>query len=213
MNHWLRINGSTFQALLDSKIGLLYSSECSYSFFRVSLVLATPVLEADYENILRRHRPLNSSTPSTSPGSLLFFSNHFYNRIQSSCYSIYFRKDPILTPSRHQYHSQVPYSKNLSIKAEVKRKMTLSMNAAISVVQNIIGYTFRHPLLLWEALQAPGSDVYRVGDRQISNQGHKRMAMLGDKWLDLVILMDWFVENVPTGTCPPQRPNMLTSEC
>ncbi|KAG0651802.1 ribonuclease III [Hyphodiscus hymeniophilus] len=73
------------------------------------------------------------------------------------------------------------------------------MNDAIRGVESIIGYTFTNPPLLWEALQAPGSNVYRIGGRQISNQGHKRIALLGDKWLDLIIFMDWFVENVSTG--------------
>lgn len=77
--------------------------------------------------------------------------------------------------------------------------MAQRMETAVSGVERIIAYTFSDPSLLWEALQAPGSNVFQAGDRQISNEGNKRMAILGDKWMDFIIVTDWFMENLPRG--------------
>jgi hypothetical protein len=80
-----------------------------------------------------------------------------------------------------------------------RHNMALSMDDAISGVEAIIGYNFTTLSLLWEALQAPGSGVFQAGDRQLSNEGNRRMAMLGDTLLQLVIQQDWWIENVPRG--------------
>lgn len=51
--------------------------------------------------------------------------------------------------------------------------MAQSMNDAVSGVEQITGYALDNPLLLWEAMQAPGSIVFQAGDRQTSSEGIK----------------------------------------
>ena len=58
-------------------------------------------------------------------------------------------------------------------------------------VEAIIGYTFNDPLILWEALQAAGSGTCSAGTRRFAD-GNKRLAMLGDAILKLVLVKDWY---------------------
>ena len=58
-------------------------------------------------------------------------------------------------------------------------------------VEDIIGYSFNDPLILWEALQAAGSGIRSAGDRHFAD-GNKRLAMLGDAILKLVLVEDWY---------------------
>jgi ribonuclease-3 len=73
------------------------------------------------------------------------------------------------------------------------------MGDAIVGVQNIIGYIFTDPSILWEALQAPGSGVLMSGNRVLSSEGNKRMALVGDAWLKMAIITEWLAENLPKG--------------
>ncbi|KAL8861713.1 MAG: hypothetical protein Q9178_001914 [Gyalolechia marmorata] len=65
------------------------------------------------------------------------------------------------------------------------------MNKAVDGVEPLIGYAFQDRFLLWEALQAAGSSVFRAGDRTIPN-GNKRLALLGDTILQLVLAEQWY---------------------
>ncbi|KAL8928891.1 MAG: hypothetical protein Q9172_000728 [Xanthocarpia lactea] len=65
------------------------------------------------------------------------------------------------------------------------------MNNAVDGVEPIIGYVFKDRYLLWEALQAAGSSVLRAGNRSIPN-GNKRLALLGDTILQLVLVEQWY---------------------
>ena len=58
-------------------------------------------------------------------------------------------------------------------------------------VESIIGYTFTDPFTLWEALQAAGSGNTSAGLRRFPN-GNKRLAVLGDTILQLVLVKDWY---------------------
>ena len=58
-------------------------------------------------------------------------------------------------------------------------------------VESIIGYSFTDPLILWEALQAAGSGVRSAGTRRFAD-GNKRLAVLGDTILKLVLVEEWY---------------------
>ncbi|KAJ9663579.1 hypothetical protein H2201_005540 [Coniosporium apollinis] len=57
--------------------------------------------------------------------------------------------------------------------------------------QAILGYQFNDSDLLWEALQAAGSPVVYIGARHLRD-GNKRLALLGDTVLKLVLVREWY---------------------
>lgn len=64
--------------------------------------------------------------------------------------------------------------------------------------ESIIDYHFASPELLEEALQAAGASVSEKsvsGDRE----GNKRLALVGDTLLRLVILDNWYPGGTSTG--------------
>ncbi len=63
----------------------------------------------------------------------------------------------------------------------------------ISAVETLIGYHFKDSTLLVEAFQAPG--VFGA-----LPDGNKRLALLGDAALKLVLISDWFQEGHSRGT-------------
>lgn len=68
---------------------------------------------------------------------------------------------------------------------------TTHMSNTTSQVEVIIAYTFTDPLILWEALQAAGSTVRSAGTRRFPD-GNKRLAVLGDTVLKLVLVGEWY---------------------
>lgn len=66
-----------------------------------------------------------------------------------------------------------------------------SMDRILQAVQGIIGYQFRGRLILWEAMQAAGSNVRSVGGREFVD-GNKRLAVIGDTVLQLVLAEQWY---------------------
>ncbi|CAD6593755.1 MAG: hypothetical protein ASARMPRED_007912 [Alectoria sarmentosa] len=64
------------------------------------------------------------------------------------------------------------------------------MMYSIHGVENIIDYQFTNTGMIWEALQAAGSPVYVIGNRRLVD-GNKRLAVLGDKVLDLALAEAW----------------------
>ena len=58
-------------------------------------------------------------------------------------------------------------------------------------VEKSIGCTFNDPLILWEALQAAGSSVRSAGPRRFPD-GNKRLAIIGDTVLKLVLVTRWY---------------------
>lgn len=74
-------------------------------------------------------------------------------------------------------------------------------------VESIIDYYFTDPLFLWEALQAAGSSNTSAGTRWFPD-GNKRLAVLGDTILQLVLVKDWY-----DGTDARGIPKSLPSTC
>ncbi|KAL9070902.1 MAG: hypothetical protein Q9161_004544 [Pseudevernia consocians] len=66
-----------------------------------------------------------------------------------------------------------------------------NMDTILQAVQDIIGYRFKERLILWEAMQAAGSNVRYAGDREIMD-GNKRLAVIGDTVLQLVLAEQWY---------------------
>jgi ribonuclease-3 len=60
----------------------------------------------------------------------------------------------------------------------------------------LIGYQFHDPSLMEEALEEAGPQT----------EGNERLALLGDKVLQLMLLHRWYMEGNTTGrsTLPPQ---------
>jgi hypothetical protein len=58
-------------------------------------------------------------------------------------------------------------------------------------IERTLNYSFRDPNLLFEALQAAGNRISKVGVRNVPD-GNKRLAMLGDAVLTVAILSDWY---------------------
>ncbi|EON64602.1 hypothetical protein W97_03835 [Coniosporium apollinis CBS 100218] len=65
--------------------------------------------------------------------------------------------------------------------------------------QAVLGYDFNDSDLLWEALQAAGSPVFAVGRRFLPD-GNKRLAILGDAVLKLILIRDGYVHDESRGT-------------
>jgi hypothetical protein len=78
------------------------------------------------------------------------------------------------------------------------------MQSSVAGVERIIGYNFVDPITLWEALQAPGSGVLMSGDRLLSTEGNKRLALKGDAWIRTLIIEDWYGQYLPRGELPPR---------
>lgn len=67
----------------------------------------------------------------------------------------------------------------------------LMMANSIEQCQDIGGYVFEDPHILWEALQMAGSGVFTIGDRSVPD-GNKRLAVLGDQALDIISCKKWY---------------------
>ena len=82
--------------------------------------------------------------------------------------------------------------------------MTALLKApTVRKLQSKLGYTFKNPQYLWEAVQAPGSVLHPDEVPSAGTEGHsaglqkfsggnKRLALLGDTILRLALLEDWY---------------------
>lgn len=68
---------------------------------------------------------------------------------------------------------------------------TATMTTHVKKCEGIIGYKFNDPHVLWEALQPPGSGVSSTETR-IVQEGNKRLAVLGDVALEIVLCKRWY---------------------
>lgn len=57
--------------------------------------------------------------------------------------------------------------------------------------EDMLGYTFKDILLLWEALQADGALISR-GSMPRYRAGNKRLAIVGDRVLELLLALRWY---------------------
>ncbi|KAE9566785.1 hypothetical protein CGMCC3_g17057 [Colletotrichum fructicola] len=71
----------------------------------------------------------------------------------------------------------------------------LQADQRMSDAEEILGYDFKDPRWLWEALQAAGSPVTRVGTRSL-REGNKQLAGLGDRIISVVIVMTSVDDNI-----------------
>lgn len=76
------------------------------------------------------------------------------------------------------------------------------MDTTLQAVQDIIGYQFRDRLILWEAMQAAGSNERSAGDRKFVD-GNKRLAVIGDTVLQLVLAETWYRGGTARGILTP----------
>lgn len=85
------------------------------------------------------------------------------------------------------------------------------MFTAVNKVQSIIGYHFKNPLLLWKAMQGPGTAVdpsavkgagvihgYSLFKIESPN---KRLAVIGDSVLKTALLEHWYHMGYSRGRC------------
>ncbi|KAI1162225.1 hypothetical protein F5B18DRAFT_625118 [Nemania serpens] len=75
---------------------------------------------------------------------------------------------------------------------------TIDKATRISKAQQIVNYEFNNEDLLWEALQAPRSDVPMLNERALT-QGNKRLASLGDAVATMIIKHECYTKNHSTG--------------
>lgn len=57
--------------------------------------------------------------------------------------------------------------------------------------ERLIGYQFKEPLLLWEALQVMGT-AYDMPQMPRYDDGNMRLAIVGDRVLDLLLALKWY---------------------
>ena len=67
----------------------------------------------------------------------------------------------------------------------------------IATLESLIDYSFTNKLLAWEALQLPGNGFATL---TITN-GNKRLAVVGDQVIDLILLEGWFASGMDEGEC------------
>ena len=72
------------------------------------------------------------------------------------------------------------------------------MMEKVQACEDIVGYSFTDAHICWEALQVAGSGIHRSGTRLIT-QGNKRMAVVGDRAIDLVLSEDWLASGATKG--------------
>ena len=65
-------------------------------------------------------------------------------------------------------------------------------------LENKINYHFQDPLLLWEALLANNFGNPSVNGRNVSD-GNKRLALLGDVVLRMILVHDWYPSDATRG--------------
>ena len=72
------------------------------------------------------------------------------------------------------------------------------MAAKVQQCQKILGYEFTDQYLCWEALQMAGNGISSAGKRPIPN-GNKRLAILGQFALGLVLSQEWYDAHADEG--------------
>ena len=132
-------------------------------------------------------------------------SQHFLivNSVQRYTQSLHILKHTSLT-----YSSFAIIRSRRHLTNEVRME-TAQMKAAVNGVESIIGYVFHDRFLLWEALQAAGSPVVHAGGRSFRN-GNKRLAVLGDTVLQLVLVEQWYAGEQARGTITTVTSSLLS---
>ena len=84
------------------------------------------------------------------------------------------------------------------------------MDTILQAVQDIIGYRFRKRGVLWEAMQAAGSNVHSAGDR-IFADANKKVAVIGDTVLQPVFAVKWYNSGTVRGNVDNVSRSLLTA--
>ena len=82
----------------------------------------------------------------------------------------------------------------------------------IEGTEAIIQYKFTNSTLLWEALQCSGNRELLIAGRQLI-EGNKRLAILGDAVLELILAERWYHTNKPAGNVLHKRQSLLGTDC
>ncbi|KAI0863049.1 ribonuclease III domain-containing protein [Xylaria cubensis] len=127
---------------------------------------------------LRRFRPSPTIALSRNDRNSL----HFARPQSSSCPIDQSFFCPSFTPTTTPSSPNLPGS---NIKEAMGRATKINM------AQQILNYKFQNEDLLWEALQAPASDVAMLNGRKLT-QGNKGLAGVGDAVISLVIKSDCY---------------------
>lgn len=73
----------------------------------------------------------------------------------------------------------------------------MANDTSIAQAQNILGYGFENVSYLREALHAAGSGF--IKDGQILHEGNKRLAVLGNAVVQLILQQDWYASGESRG--------------
>ena len=76
--------------------------------------------------------------------------------------------------------------------------MSIQFDRVVGGVEGVISYHFNDPYFVLEAVSAAGS-LTSSGPRRFPD-GNKRLAILGDTALHLVLAGDWYGGAAPRGT-------------
>lgn len=68
-------------------------------------------------------------------------------------------------------------------------------NATLLAIENLTDYSFHKTDNVWLALQAAGPNPFRIGGRTVGTDGNKRLALVGDAVIALVIKTKWFEDD------------------
>ncbi|KAF1985769.1 hypothetical protein K402DRAFT_404897 [Aulographum hederae CBS 113979] len=88
----------------------------------------------------------------------------------------------------------LPYEHRRAIETRHERPRPTLPEEHRRAVESIIGYTFKNADWLWEALQQRGSEVQKVGSRDVK-EGNLALALRGDAALDLAVVTAGTKEN------------------
>ena len=111
------------------------------------------------------------------------FSSHFYPSFKAVVLSTFSKRSkPSAIPAQFQSIPTQHSTFNMSHP---------SMLAKVEHCQKILGYQFRDQDLCWEALQMAGNGMRVAGSRLIPN-GNKRLAIIGDLVIDLILSEAWY---------------------
>lgn len=80
--------------------------------------------------------------------------------------------------------------------------------ATIEAVESIIQYKFTNSSLLWEALHT-NSQHPTIGGQPIPPDGNKRLAIVGDAVMQLVLAADWYRGSTNRGKTLYRRPALI----
>ena len=74
---------------------------------------------------------------------------------------------------------------------QLRGQQAAVMDSLVEVLERKIDYTFQDKDIAKEALQLAGNGYTKIGTRYVTN-GHKRLAVVGDNVIDMVLCFEWY---------------------